>query len=80
VSVAACNTSSLGQLARERRLELGLSVVEVARRTGLSRSTIHRLERGQHVARHIGRLVAVALDLPVFLIDPNAKESSDARS
>jgi DNA-binding XRE family transcriptional regulator len=54
---------------RERRLELGLTLRQVARRTGLSRSTLWRLESGMAVSRAARRLVAVALNVPGYTFD-----------
>lgn len=63
---------------KEVRFHKMLSVAELARRSGISRSTIHKLERGDmrqaYTTRTLLRL-AHALDTPVteiFDIDPGA--------
>lgn len=61
---------------RRRRCDLGLKTTDVARRTGLSRQTVWRFENGHSVCRSSRRLIAIALDLPIFLVDP--EETSDA--
>lgn len=40
----------LGRLVRQHRTDMGLSLEEVARRSGLDRSSINRLERGLFAA------------------------------
>lgn len=39
--------AELGRLVRAHRQQLGWSLEELARRTGLNKSTIHRMENGQ---------------------------------
>lgn len=65
---------------REVRFHKMMSVAELARRSGISRATIHKLERGdmQHAytTRTLAKL-AHALDTPVaeiFDIEPGALE------
>jgi transcriptional regulator with XRE-family HTH domain len=63
---------------RERRRALGLKITDVARRTGLSRQTVWRFENGHSVCRSSRRLIAIALDLPVFLVDPQEAQRAES--
>ena len=60
---AARYACELGKAVRERRLELGLTQVELARRSGMTQSQLSRLEAGgtEPTIRVLDRL-AKALD------------------
>ena len=59
--------SALGVALRERREELGLSIYEVAKRAGIDRGGLHRIEAGVYLQPEPERLARLAkvLDLPV---------------
>lgn len=64
----------LGQTVRARRIEVGMSATELARRTGVTASTITRLEAGESAAPRAEtiRNVALALGLPITDLLANA--------
>jgi ribosome-binding protein aMBF1 (putative translation factor) len=64
----------IGQAVRERRLELGLSQVELAERAGMTQSALSRLEAGAVVPTiPVLDRVCAALDAKlVVAINPNA--------
>lgn len=70
--MAQAATPSAGELLREVRQVRGLTVTEVARRTGLHRTTVHRVERGVEASGRARRLVAVYLGVPAFLLGDDA--------
>ena len=60
-------TSDIGQAINKRRLELGLSLVELGKMTGLTASFIGQIERDKTgVSIDSLRLLADALDISVF--------------
>ncbi|HRO66051.1 MAG TPA: helix-turn-helix transcriptional regulator [Pseudobdellovibrionaceae bacterium] len=72
----------LGQQLREHRKTFGLSAVTTAEAAGLSRITLHRIERGEpSVAMGAYLGVAEALGLQMELVDPKhpKKPRSQAR-
>ena len=64
---AARRAYELGQAVRSRRLELGMSQVELAQRAGMTQSAISRLEAGGAVPT-IGVLERLAASLDAELI------------
>ncbi len=64
----------IGQAVRDRRLELGLSQVELAERAGMTQSALSRLEAGAVVPTiPVLDRVSAALDAKlVVAINPNA--------
>jgi len=72
LSVSVSPYSDLGRLLRTRRQETGLSVRAVAERTGLSPSTVSRIENGLFLptletGARLAHVIGVALsDLPGF--------------
>lgn len=64
----------LGQAVRARRIELGLSQVELAERAGMTQSALSRLEAGAVVPTiPVLERVSAALDAElVVTINPNA--------
>lgn len=58
---------SFGQIVRSRRLDVGMSANELARRAGVNTTTITRLEAGESAVPRADTLrnVALALGLPV---------------
>lgn len=58
----AFQAKTLGEELRARRLRLGMSMQAVAKKAGISRGTLHRLERGrQRAAPQVRRLLELAL-------------------
>jgi len=55
-SQTAAITPSLGEIIEERRLELGLTKSEAARRAGVSRGTWHEIESGRRAQMLAGTL------------------------
>lgn len=51
---------SLPQIIKDRRVELGLSASELARRAGVQKSTISRLEAGERQTPKVDILIAIA--------------------
>ncbi|MCA9611014.1 MAG: helix-turn-helix transcriptional regulator [Myxococcales bacterium] len=74
----ATTPADLGALIRERRVALGLSQLELARRAGVSRQWIVGVEAGKDRAE-VGRLFRVlnTLDLAVR-VDPRPQDTLDA--
>ena len=75
------NTEELGRSVRRRREQLGLSLRDVAEATGVSASTLSRIENGtgKPDADNIARLTSW-LDVPVERILGRREESGDARA
>lgn len=59
---------TLGQRVKDRRLELGLTVQELAQRAGVSASYIYAIEVGAR-GSHVDKLVRIAEALGVSLLD-----------
>lgn len=65
----------LGRQLRDRRKQLGVSAVTTAEAAGMSRVTLHRIERGEaSVAMGAYLSVAVALGLELALVDPQLQK------
>jgi transcriptional regulator with XRE-family HTH domain len=63
---ARSDLALLGALVRARRQAVGLSLRELAARTGVSNAYLSQLERGRHEpSLSVLRAVADALDLPL---------------
>lgn len=62
-----------GATARIRRLELGLSLDDVARTAGIDKSNLSKLERGVLRGAHPGtaRKLAMVLDMPMDELAPD---------
>jgi transcriptional regulator with XRE-family HTH domain len=55
-----------GQVVRDLREERGLTVIDLARRVGLSRQTIYDIEREKYPTRRVNLArIARALDVPL---------------
>jgi len=73
---------AIGQRLRQARLELGMSLREMARRVGVSPSFISQVELGR-TKPSVGTLYSIALELGVSLnelMPPAAKVASSAES
>jgi transcriptional regulator with XRE-family HTH domain len=53
---------SIGERARDRRIFARLSQADLARRSGVSRDTVVRMERGDNVGLEALVLIAITLD------------------
>jgi len=75
------NTEELGRAVRRRREELGLSLRDVAETTGVSASTLSRIENGtgKPDADNIARLTGW-LDVPVERILGWREENEEAKA
>src|SRR3972149_6774873 len=75
------NTEELGRAVRRRREELGLSLRDVAETTGVSASTLSRIENGtgKPDADNIARLTGW-LDVPVERILGRREENEEAKA
>lgn len=58
----------LGKFLRERRQELGLSVKDVAKRSGLTESAIYMIERGERSAERFDTIEGLA---EAYKVEPN---------
>ena len=70
----ATKLAALGARIRERREALKVSAVDAAEAAGMSRVTLHRIERGEPsvtMGAYIGAATAVGLELDV--VDPRAR-------
>ncbi len=66
---------ALGQRLRDRRKQLGISAIVTAEAAGMSRVTLHRIERGEEsVAMGAYLSVISALGLEVDLVDPRSRK------
>jgi transcriptional regulator with XRE-family HTH domain len=76
---ALVNTEELGRAIRRRREELGLSLRDVATKTGVSASTLSRIENGtgKPDADNIARLTTW-LDVPMERILSGGHSQSDS--
>src|SRR3989449_11545206 len=75
------NTAELGGAVRRRRQERGLSLRDVADRTGVSASTLSRIENGtgKPDADNIARLAAW-LDMPIErVMHPGSRSAADPK-
>jgi transcriptional regulator with XRE-family HTH domain len=74
------NTSELGSAVKRRREELGLSLRDVADETGVSASTLSRIENGtgKPDADNIARL-ASWLDMPIERVMHQGHRGSDPK-
>jgi len=71
----------LGQELRDRRKKLKISSVATAEAAGISRITLHRIERGEaSVAMSAYISVIVALGLSLDLVDPKSPKSKPSIS
>lgn len=59
------NVDLIAAMLRERRKELGLTHARVAKRCGLTRETIYRVERGRSAIPDTLARIATALELPM---------------
>ena len=76
----ATKLADLGERIRERRKALKVSAVDAAEAAGMSRVTLHRIERGEPsvtMGAYLGAATAVGLELE--LVDPR-KRGPRARS
>jgi transcriptional regulator with XRE-family HTH domain len=70
---AARHLVTLGEQLRARRKQLGIAAASAAEAAGLSRVTLHRIERGEPgVTLGAWAGVAEALGLQLALVDPQA--------
>lgn len=70
-------TADLGALVRERRVATGTTQADLARRAGVGRGFLVRLEQG-HPGLEIGRVLAVLEALDLTITAPVAQESGGA--
>lgn len=56
------NPQDLGEKVQLERVERGLSIVELARRSGVSAETIRKIEKGQNNS-YLNTLIKIALGL-----------------
>src|SRR5438045_27253 len=76
---AATTLSVLGQRLRARRKSLGVSATATAEAAGMSRVTLHRIERGEPSVTMGAYLSAVsALGLALELADPQQRPAAAA--
>jgi len=78
----AARLASLGQRLRARRKELGISAIAAAESAGMSRVTLHRIERGEAsvtMGAWVSALAALGLDLD-FTGDPKPKKPALPRT
>lgn len=75
----AVQLAALGQQLRTRRKQLGITAVSAAEAAGMSRVTLHRIERGE-ASVTMGAYLSVihALGLELELHDPAARKSAPA--
>ena len=63
-----------GRIARERRVQLGLTQREVAQRSGVSERTVYSFELGEKPGIHLSKMLAIyetlGLVLKVEVVDP----------
>jgi transcriptional regulator with XRE-family HTH domain len=65
----------LGEQLKDQRKKLGISAIATAEAAGMSRITLHRIERGEaSVAMGAYLSVVMALGLELELIDPHQKK------
>ena len=72
--------ATLGERIRARRKQLGVSATAAAESAGMSRVTLHRIERGEPsvtMGAYLGAIAAVGLELTV--VDPN-EPAADTRA
>lgn len=75
------NIRELGVRMRDRRLELGLTQAELARRIGVTRFWVIQVERGStgaEIGRVFKALAVLGLELDVRPVDAPAARSSEA--
>ncbi len=77
--ILASPPANFGELLRSRREEAGLSVADLARKTGVVRTTIHNIEQGLTTAspQTLKRLAGVK-SLRLTELDPNRDGALDA--
>lgn len=63
---AATDLAAVGEAIKQRRVELGYSMVDAAGNAGVSRVTLHRIERG-NTSVTIGAYAAVANSLGLMI-------------
>ena len=71
----AAKLAALGERIRDRRKALKVSAVDAAEAAGMSRVTLHRIERGEPsvtMGAYIGAATAVGLELE--LVDPRERQ------
>ena len=75
----AVQLASLGQQLRARRKRLGITAVSAAEAAGMSRVTLHRIERGEPSVTMGAYLNAIhALGLEIGIIDPAAARKTSS--
>src|SRR5947199_2605835 len=81
VKKTGVNTSELGNAVRRRREQQGLSLRDVADKTGVSASTLSRIENGtgKPDADNIARLTSW-LDMPLERILGRGRDDNDAKA
>jgi len=78
---AAIKLAALGERLRDRRRALDVSAVDAAESAGMSRVTLHRIERGEPsvtMGAYLGAAAAVGLELE--LVDPGAGRRGTQRT
>ena len=75
----AAQLSAIGERIRARRKSLGVSATATAEAAGMSRVTLHRIERGEPSVTMGAYLSAVAaLGLALELVDPHERTAAAA--
>ena len=73
-----------GRIARERRVQLGLTQREVAQRSGVSERTVYSFELGEKPGIHLSKMLAIyetlGLVLKVEVVDPPQLPGSEGPS
>lgn len=76
----AIRLDAIGARIREHRLALKVSAVTAAEAAGMSRVTLHRIERGEpSVAMGAYLSAATAVGLEFEVVDPHARAGNDRR-
>ena len=65
-----------GRIARERRVQLGLTQREVAQRSGVSERTVYSFELGEKPGIHLSKMLAIDFSLFTLIVYPKAPSTS----
>jgi transcriptional regulator with XRE-family HTH domain len=73
--------ATLGERIRAQRKQLGVSATATAEAAGMSRVTLHRIERGEPsvtMGAYLGAIAAIGLELE--LVDPREQRAADKKA